>query len=201
MNVKRSLWSRFSFFQLDWLNLLGPRTELISNFIPTLWPSLPTVGFLWSNIRVRSTQRTTTAKRNATLAIFGKKRAMAKHCLIGSVIIEAIHQVLRNSSGNLAKLTVIRRASSLVGSLATDRRPGFFLEIDIRQAPVRCGRGQRSRRLVSRRTRRRETAGGHGRLCRTNCDLLGIRQFALDQKIGTNNWGKTFMCEVTGELK
>jgi hypothetical protein len=30
----------------------------------------------------------------------------------------------RSSSGSLAKLTAIRRASSLVSSLAADRRPG-----------------------------------------------------------------------------
>jgi hypothetical protein len=37
--------------------------------------------------------------------------------------------------------------------------------------------------------------------CRTNCDLLGIRQFALDQKIGTNNWGKTFYVRGYGRTK
>jgi hypothetical protein len=33
---------------------------------------------------------------------------------------------LRNSSGNFAKFAAIRRASSLLSSLAVDRRPGSF---------------------------------------------------------------------------
>ena len=37
----------------------------------------------------------------------------------------------RNSSGSLAIFAAIRRASSLVGSLAADRRFGLILEIDV----------------------------------------------------------------------
>ena len=37
----------------------------------------------------------------------------------------------RSSSGNLAKLAAMRRASSLVSSLAAERPTGFVLEIDI----------------------------------------------------------------------
>jgi len=36
-----------------------------------------------------------------------------------------------SSSGNLAKLTAMRRASSRVSSLAGERRPGSFLEIEL----------------------------------------------------------------------
>jgi hypothetical protein len=43
-------------------------------------------------------------------------------------------QVLcRNNSGSFAILAAMRRASFLVSNFAADRRPGFILEIDIRE--------------------------------------------------------------------
>ena len=49
-------------------------------FIPTSWPSLRTgASSSWST-RARSTRRTTTVRRNATSATFGRKRATARRC-------------------------------------------------------------------------------------------------------------------------
>jgi hypothetical protein len=48
-----------------------------------------------------------------------------------AIILRTAHQALRKSSGSLAILAGIRRASSLVSGLAADSRVGLFLKIDI----------------------------------------------------------------------
>ena len=49
---------------------------------------------------------------------------------------ESKHQSLRNSSGSLAILLAIRRASSFVSSLAADRRQGFEIDVGKAAAPL-----------------------------------------------------------------
>jgi hypothetical protein len=55
------------------------------------------------------------------LRVLGKAAAVN---LLGGFAVIDVHD-FRNNSGSLATLAAIRRASSLVSSLAADRRPSF----------------------------------------------------------------------------
>ena len=62
------------------------------------------------------------SSRKANINIFFIRRPLRKHHFFFVPYFIDYAQGFRNSSGNLAMFATIRRASTLVSSLATDRR-------------------------------------------------------------------------------